>query len=243
MLDLGHVYETDLLSIDADVSGVRATHAAWLSVMYALVEAASDSLEIARDDIGGSLSPVGEDRWSITLFDAVPGGAGHVLQVEENLDKVLRVALERVSECECGRETSCYGCLRSYQNQRDHDYLSRGAAEEVLRRLIDNAGAMDLSAAAETDVVEIPASLPSDWVALYKAAFGLERELLVALAEAGAPRPEVGFESAGGVPISIAWPDRLIAADVGFEPEDLLELKAEGWTVLPAERLAGALAG
>ena len=243
MLDLGHVYETDLLSIDADVSGVRATHAAWLSVMYALVEAASDSLEIARDDIGGSLSPVGEDRWSITLFDAVPGGAGHVLQVEENLDKVLRVALERVSECECGRETSCYGCLRSYQNQRDHDYLSRGAAEEVLRRLIDNDGAMDLSAAAETDVVEIPALLPRDWVALYKAAFGSERELLVALAEAGAPRPEVGFESAGGVPISIAWPDRLIAADVGFEPEDLLELKAEGWKVLPAERLAGALAG
>lgn len=243
MLDLGHVYETDLLSIDADVSGVRASHAAWLSVMYALVEAASDSLEIARDDIGGSLSPVGEDRWSITLFDAVPGGAGHVLQVEENLDKVLRVALERVSECECGRETSCYGCLRSYQNQRDHDYLSRGAAEEVLRRLIDNAGAMDLSSATETEVVDIPASLPRDWVALYEAAFGSERELLVALAEAGAPRPEIGFESAGGVPISIAWPDRLIAADVGFEPEDLLDLKAEGWKVFPPEKLAKALAG
>ena len=89
---------------------------------------------------------------------------------------------------------------------------SRGAAEEVLRRLIDNAGAMDLSAAAETEVVDIPASLPRDWVALYEAAFGSERELLVALAEAGTPRPEVGFESAGGVPISIAWPDRLIAA-------------------------------
>jgi hypothetical protein len=243
LLDLGHVYETDLLSIDADVSGVRATHGAWLSVMYALVEAASDSLEIARDDIGGSLSPAGEDRWSITLFDAVPGGAGHVLQVEENLDKVLRAALQRVSECECGRETSCYGCLRSYQNQRDHDYLSRGAAEEVLRRLIENAGAMYLSSAAETENVEIPASLPRDWVALYEAAFGSERELLVALAEAGTPRPEVGFESAGGVPISIAWPDRLIAADIGFEPEDLLELRAEGWKVLPPEELANALAG
>lgn len=243
MLDLGHAYETDLLSIDADVSGVRATHSAWLSVMYALVEAASDSLEIARDDIGGSLSPAGEDRWSITLFDAVPGGAGHVLQVEANLDKVLRAALERVSECECGRETSCYGCLRSYQNQRDHDYLSRGAAEEVLRRLIDNAGAIDLSAAAETEVVEFPASLPRDWVALYEAAFGSERELLIALAEAGAPRPEVGFESAGGVPISIAWPDRLIAADVAFEPEDLVELKAEGWKVLRPDKLAKALAG
>lgn len=242
LLDLGHVYETDLLSIDADVSGVRATHGAWLSVMYALVEAASDSLEIARDDIGGSLSPAGEDRWSITLFDAVPGGAGHVLQVEENLDKVLRAALERVSECECGRETSCYGCLRSYQNQRDHDHLSRGAAEEVLLRLIAGEGTLDLSAAADPAEVEIPDSLPQDWVALYEAAFESERELLTALAEIGLPRPEVGFESAGGVPITVAWPERLVAVDYGFEDGDRIELQAEGWKVLPPDKVAKALA-
>jgi hypothetical protein len=242
LLDLGHVYETDLLSIDAEVSGVRASHGAWISVMYALVEAASDALEIARDDIGGSLSPAGEDRWSITLFDAVPGGAGHVLKIEENLDKVLRAALDRVSECECGRETSCYGCLRSYQNQRDHDYLSRGAAEEVLRRLIENSGAVELSVATEAEVIEIPDSLPREWIPLYEAAFGAERELLIALAAVGVPRPEVGFESAGGVPIAIAWPDRLVAADLGLEDADKIDLKAEGWTVVSPQKLDRALA-
>jgi ATP-dependent helicase YprA (DUF1998 family) len=104
--------------------------------MYAIVEAASEVLEIARDDIGGSLSPFGPDQWAIVLFDAVPGGAGHVLQIDENLRRVLHAALKRVCECECGPETSCYGCLRSYNNQRDHDELSRGSAAEVLSSLV-----------------------------------------------------------------------------------------------------------
>jgi hypothetical protein len=60
----------------------------------------------------------------------------------------------------------------------------------------------------------------------------VERELLIALAEAQAPRPEVGFESAGGTAISIAWPDRLVALDAGFEDEDRRDLKSEGWKVL-----------
>ena len=72
-----------------DVFGYRATQAAWKSVLYAVVEAACEALEIARDDIGGSLTPVGADHWSVTLFDAVSGGAGHVLQVEQNLGLVL----------------------------------------------------------------------------------------------------------------------------------------------------------
>ncbi|BBY36831.1 DEAD/DEAH box helicase [Mycobacterium mantenii] len=242
LLDLGHVYETDLLSIDGNVFGYRATQSAWQSVMYAIVEAASETLEIAREDIGGSLTPAGADHWSITLFDAVPGGAGHVLQVEQNLSQVLAAALRRVSECECGPETSCYGCLRSYQNQRDHDNLSRGAAEQVLRRLINNGGEIDIPVHVEK-VVVIPECLPRDWIGLYKDAFGTERDLLVALAEAGAPRPELGFESAGGVPISVAWPDRLIAAEIGLEPEDRDELGSEGWSVLPTADLLALLAG
>jgi hypothetical protein len=235
-LDLGHAYETDLLSLKADVSGIRVTHAGWLSAMYAIVEAASEILEIARDDIGGSLSPIGEERWSITLFDAVPGGAGHVLQVEEHLEDVLSAALRRVSDCECGPETSCYGCLRSYQNQRDHDHLSRGTAEQVLRRLIDNDLAPD-SDGGESEQVVVPDALPDGWADLYRGAFGVEREILISLGEGKAPRPEIGFESAGGTPISIAWPDRLLALDIGLDEEDRRDLKSEGWKVLSLPEL------
>ncbi|MGW5188919.1 DEAD/DEAH box helicase [Kribbella sp. NPDC004138] len=140
MLDLAHDYETDLLTLDISLPGFNGEQHAWKSVLYAIIEAACDVLEIARDDVGGSLSPFGVDQWLVVLFDAVAGGAGHVLQIEANLERVLEAALRRVSSCECGPETSCYGCLRSYGNQRDHDELSRGSAQQLLHRLLGNGG-------------------------------------------------------------------------------------------------------
>ncbi|MFI6678719.1 DEAD/DEAH box helicase [Kribbella sp. NPDC050470] len=135
-LDLAHNYETDLLFIDIRLPAASQTQANWKSLLYAVLEAACDELQIARDDIGGSLAPTGASTWSIVLFDTVPGGAGHVLLVEEHLERVLKAALKRVASCECGPETSCYGCLRSYGNQRDHDVLSRGAALALLEMML-----------------------------------------------------------------------------------------------------------
>jgi hypothetical protein len=40
------------------------------------------------------------------------------------------------TSCECGPETSCYGCLRSYENQRDHDEISRGDALTLLTDMV-----------------------------------------------------------------------------------------------------------
>lgn len=142
-LDLAHSYETDLLTLDLRVTGFVGNQNAWRSVLYAILEAACETLEIGRDDIGGSLTPIEINRWEIVLFDAVPGGAGHVLMIEHRLESILNAALRRVSVCDCGPETSCYGCLRSYTNQREHDALSRGAAEQILRRLVDDAGQID----------------------------------------------------------------------------------------------------
>ena len=135
-LDLAHSYETDLLFIDIRLPGASDSQSSWKSLLYAILEAACDELEIARDDIGASLAPTGASSWEIVLYDAVPGGAGHVLIVEQNLERVLRAALKRVSSCDCGPETSCYGCLRSYSNQRDHDELSRGAAVDLLEAML-----------------------------------------------------------------------------------------------------------
>jgi hypothetical protein len=38
--------------------------------------------------------------------------------------------------CKCGEETSCYGCLRNYSNQRDHERLHRGAAKAYLQSVL-----------------------------------------------------------------------------------------------------------
>lgn len=135
-LDLGHHYETDLLRIDIDLAEPAVGEAVWKSVVYAILEAASYSLQIARDDLGGTLAPRDATAVSIMLFDTVPGGGGNVLRVEQHLEEVLHAALRRVENCECGPETSCYGCLRGYRNQRDHEILSRGLAATLLRSLL-----------------------------------------------------------------------------------------------------------
>ena len=105
-------------------------------MLYALLEGASERLEIARDDIDGALVPTGPGTYAIVLFDRVPGGAGNVLRIESRLRDVLDAALHRVTSCECGPETSCYGCLRSFSNQMVHDQLSRGSAAILLASLL-----------------------------------------------------------------------------------------------------------
>jgi hypothetical protein len=216
--------------LDLQMPGLSVAQSTWKSVLYAVLEACCESLEIARDDIGGTLSPTGTASWSLVLFDAVPGGAGHVIMVEERLKQVLRAALKRVSECECGRETSCYGCLRSYSNQRDHDELSRGSAADLLSRLLGPGVRADL---LEDGVRQASSrDLPTAWQELYESATPEEKILIGRMAEWGVPMPEVGHETISGIPLGISWPDRQVVADIGLEDEDRAVLVEEGWTVV-----------
>jgi ATP-dependent helicase YprA (DUF1998 family) len=72
----------------------------------------------------------------LVIFDTVPGGAGHARRLGAHLRPLAEAALDRVSRCECGDDTSCYSCLRSYGNQLWHDQLSRGTAAAVLRSIL-----------------------------------------------------------------------------------------------------------
>nr|WP_221474563.1 DEAD/DEAH box helicase [Planomonospora venezuelensis] len=130
---LAHGYETDILELRFDTPGLS-----W-SVLYALLEGAADGLEINRDDVDGTMSRGADGRTGLVLFDTVPGGAGSVLRVAGALDAVVDAASRRVASCDCGEETSCYGCLRTRRNEHHHDRLSRGAALAVLRSLADLA--------------------------------------------------------------------------------------------------------
>ncbi len=126
-LHLGHTFKTDVLSIFFEEPQIGKTDESfWFSLLYAILEGASQSLGIKRQDLDGCLYP-SEEGVMLILFDNVPGGAGHVkrLMDEENLKDVLRGALVRVENCTCGLETSCYGCLRNYQNQFCHELLKR----------------------------------------------------------------------------------------------------------------------
>jgi Domain of unknown function (DUF1998) len=129
---LAHEFLTDVVEIripGADDDRARR------SALYALLEGAG-RVGIKRDEVDGTLH-----RWSIgqpsalIVFDTVPGGAGHARRIQDHLAEIVDAALERIRRCECGPETSCYGCLRSYTNQIYHDDLVRSAAEAVLAPL------------------------------------------------------------------------------------------------------------
>lgn len=132
---LGHLYETDIALIEHDaLAGWNESIDPLLSALYALLESASETLELNRDDIDGAIA------WhnnvpNFVLFDAVPGGAGVTRKVVEGFDEVLTNALKRVAHCECDSNTSCYSCLRSYSNQRYHDRLRRRDAFEILESM------------------------------------------------------------------------------------------------------------
>ena len=109
-----------------------------LSVMYALLRATSQVLDIESTDINGCLyASNGNVQYSIILYDSVPGGAGHIhrLAADESVfQRVVHKAYEICSECECS--PSCYKCLRDYYNQDWHRVLNRTAAVEFLRQYL-----------------------------------------------------------------------------------------------------------
>ena len=105
----------------------------WRSLLYALLEGASEALGIRREDIDGTLYYDPQSHIpSLILYDDVPGGAGHVKRILNNIEDMLRVAKERVSFDCCGPETSCTECLRNFRNQPYHDELKRGLARDFL---------------------------------------------------------------------------------------------------------------
>ncbi|HTO00746.1 MAG TPA: DEAD/DEAH box helicase [Microthrixaceae bacterium] len=132
-VQLGHEYLTDVveLKIDTDFDTETA-----YGVLYALIESSRD-LGIRREELDGTLFVFAQDQSSgIVLFDSVPGGAGHCQRIVKRLPELIDYAYRRVDSCTCGRDSSCYSCLRSYSNQRMHEQLNRGETAAVLARLL-----------------------------------------------------------------------------------------------------------
>jgi superfamily II DNA or RNA helicase len=134
-----HVFNTDVAKINfgCDTSDYKTM----VSTMYAILYAISDYLNIERRDIKACLSWKIVNHtidYSIIIYDAVPGGAGHSRRLVTNdgimLQRVLRLALHNMESCSC--DPSCYNCLRSYDNQKIHEELDRKLAAKFLSQLI-----------------------------------------------------------------------------------------------------------
>jgi superfamily II DNA or RNA helicase len=141
---LGHVQTTDTLHIRFNGSETvkvpsKDDQSFWLSLMYAIIHAASHTLQIERRDIDGVLSPrKTESGWeqTIVLYDNVPGGAGYVKNIRDKFTEIL-IDANRVLNCnDCANDTSCQHCLRDYNNQLFHQDLVREDALKFIEVLL-----------------------------------------------------------------------------------------------------------
>lgn len=132
---LSHIFKTDVVQL---MFSENADFSTMLSVMFALLRAASQVLDIESTDINGCLyASSGNVQYSIILYDSVPGGAGHIHRIATDksvFQSVIRKAYEICSECECS--PSCYKCLRDYYNQDFHAVLDRSSAGIFLKEYL-----------------------------------------------------------------------------------------------------------
>ena len=143
---LGHRFLTDVLVMrlrfDAPFQcsvSTPAGQAALTTLAEALCLAASRVLQIEEGEIAGHWAPVpGEDgaQADVYIYDKLAGGAGYAREIGDpaQLTRIFSVAEGLLSGCGCA--SSCYDCLRSYQNQFYHSRLDRHLGLALIEHII-----------------------------------------------------------------------------------------------------------
>jgi ATP-dependent helicase YprA (DUF1998 family) len=137
-VDLGHLFTSDIAEFKFVNPGLEIGPAV-PSVLSALREGARRFLKASDDDLGG-LTYLEAGQPVFVLYDNVPGGAGLARSAFEQFERVMEEARKVCSCSACGEHSSCYGCLRTYQNQHQHDQLDRTIAQEVITSALERAG-------------------------------------------------------------------------------------------------------
>ena len=128
---LGYKFKTDVLKIQINHPLLSdSKHNEAYSILQALVLSICKELDIENGEIAGCLQYYyNEDvNYNYLLYDTTPGGAGHVKRVNNQniITNVLTRTLSIAKECtNCDIDTSCYSCLRTYQNKKYHDNIKR----------------------------------------------------------------------------------------------------------------------
>jgi len=247
---LGHMFLSDVLKLkfpDKIFGSSRLLEEKdqWSTLLYAILEGASDVLGISRGDINGCVD------WSegypmIILFDEASGGAGHVKRIHMNLESVLKGAYKRVDgHCGCGKETSCYGCLRSYSNQMEHDALARGLAKDYLEWLLSGEKGRVKSAKHTAEKAQ---RLSDEWESVmellgeefYDLAWDLAADEKISAPD------QIGYELLSeeqgvlGYEAEMAWLKSKVAVISESLGEDGIEaFRTRGWKVFQPGREAG----
>lgn len=143
---LGYRFQTDVIQIRFRSPCLYADqYDAAYSVMTAILHGMCVSMNIDERDVSACLqyyydNSIARGCYAVVLFDHTPGGSGYVrsLNDPEAFECVLRETLRLMERCTCGGEegdSSCYGCLRNYYNQRHHDQMKRSDVIRFLQQV------------------------------------------------------------------------------------------------------------
>lgn len=146
---LGTDFITDILLVSLDLKpplrllpGYFGTQVALRTLCEAIVKAACQRLDLGPGELSAEYRPalteagkLGQEA-EIFIYDTLPGGAGFARRVGEMGLTVFRDALGFLEGCR-NCDTSCYRCLRNFQNKREHELLDRRSGARLLRYLLD----------------------------------------------------------------------------------------------------------
>jgi len=127
-------------------------------------------------EIEFELEPQWEERRSdgkrrlgaLTFIDPAVGGSGFLDRCADEMHLVARRAIEHLDHPKC--ETACYRCLKSYANQRHHEYLS-------WPRVMPDLEALAMAAPERLPSEVGDADDPRPWLEAYDAGVGSPLEL------------------------------------------------------------------
>ena len=146
---LGNKFTTDLFLIrlkmtqQLDFNVSRAwLHDAILTLGEGLVLAASRVLDIDSQELSVGYRIIHDENYDsfvdLYLFDTLSGGAGYSYVAGERIDEIIDETFIVLTECVNQCDSSCYKCLRNYQNQMKHERLNRQLGLELLTYLVEN---------------------------------------------------------------------------------------------------------
>jgi ATP-dependent helicase YprA (DUF1998 family) len=105
---------------------------------------------------------------SLAFIDPSLGGSGYLDRIAEQFHLVARRSIDHLNHSDC--DTSCYRCLKSYQNQRFHDLL---AWPQTMSSLEELAVSPPQRRPLETGDIDDP----KPWLEAYAAGVGSPLEL------------------------------------------------------------------
>lgn len=123
------------------------------TLLNALIQSICTVLNLDDDEIGGLYQPIKGQNGKIIIFETSEGGTGTLSSVASDTGLLKRIAAKALFILHfdksgnslpdaCAR--SCYNCICTFYNQRDHKFFDRSSVKEFLHQL-SQADALRLS--------------------------------------------------------------------------------------------------